>query len=73
MKTQSYNPSAIEVEFAKAIAELSKEIQEKVKSNNILSIENRSSEDNPLLVFKMADKDGDKHELVVKFIQRMDS
>ncbi len=72
MKTHSYNPSTIEVEFAKAIADLTKEIQEKIKSNTILNVENRSSEDNPILVFKLVDKEGDKHEMVVKFIQRMD-
>lgn len=72
MKTKSYNPSSLELEFAQAIIDLSEDIQAKIKSNKIIEIENRSKEDNPILVFKLEDEDGDRHEVVVKFIQRMD-
>ena len=72
MKTIHYNPSLIEIEFAKIIADLREEIQKKSAINTIEEIENNSSKDNPNLVFKLIDKDGDKHELIIQFIQRMD-
>lgn len=72
MKTNSYNPSAIELEFAQAIVELSTEIQSRLKSNKILKIENRIKEDNPTIEFVLEDQEGDKHEVVIKIIQRID-
>ena len=72
MKTIHYNPSLIEIEFAKIIADLREEIQKKSAINTIEEIENNSNKDNPNLVFKLVDKDGDKHELIIQFIQRMD-
>ncbi len=72
MKTIHYNPSLIEIEFAKIIADLREEIQKKSAINTIEEIENNSSKDNPNLVFKLVDKDGDKHELIIQFIQRID-
>lgn len=72
MKTSGYNPSPIELEFAQAIKELHKEIQEKIKSNRILEVQNNLNADNPTLIFKLEDMEGDKHELVLRFIQRLD-
>lgn len=72
MKTTSYNPSQIELEFAQAIKDLTKELQGKIKSTKIVEVQNNLKEDNPTLVFKLEDKEGDKHELVVKFIQRLE-
>ncbi|QHT71546.1 hypothetical protein GXP67_35230 [Rhodocytophaga rosea] len=72
MKTIHYNPSLIEVEFAKIIADLKEEIQKKSAFNTIEEIENNSTKDNPHLVFNLIDTDGDRHELIVQFIQRMD-
>ena len=72
MKTIHYNPSLIEIEFAKIIADLREEIQKKSAINTIEEIENNSSKDNPNLVFKLVDRDGDKHELIIQFIQRID-
>jgi hypothetical protein len=72
MKTIHYNPSLIEIEFAKIIADLREEIQKKSAVNTIVDIVNNTTTDNPNLVFKLQDKDGDTHELVIQFIQRPD-
>ena len=73
MKTLTYNPSTIEIEFAEAIQSLSGTLQEKIKSNKIISVENKLKEDNPLIIFKLLDKEGDTHEVVLKVIQRADN
>ena len=72
MKTISYNPSSIELEFADAILKLRSEINENINSNRILEIKKNDDEDNPSLVFYLEDHDGDKHEVVMKVIQRAD-
>lgn len=72
MKTVSYNPSKIEKEFAEVISKLTKEIENGLTENKIVSIENKLMADNPTLTFYLEDNDGDKHEVVVKIIQRMD-
>ena len=72
MKTIHYNPSLIEIEFAKIIADLREEIQKKSAVNTIVDIVNNSTTDNPNLILKLQDKDGDTHELVIQFIQRQD-
>lgn len=72
MKTTQYNPSPIEVEFAKIIAELKDTIQEKVPHYRIAEVNNNSRLDNPQVIFKLVDQDGDKHELLINFIQRAD-
>ena len=72
MKTISYNPSSIELEFADAILKLRSEINENINSNQILEIKKNDDEDNPSLVFFLEDHDGDKHEVVMKVIQRAD-
>jgi hypothetical protein len=72
MKTFLYNPSKIEKEFTQVVLELREEIQKKLSLYKIEEIKNNINEDNPTLIFKLKDKDGDKHELVVKFIQRLE-
>ncbi len=72
MKTVHYNPSLIEIEFAKIFADLQDEIQKKSAFNTIVDIELNNLKDNPSLIIKLEDKDGDKHELIVQFIQRPD-
>lgn len=71
MKTSSFNPSPIELEFAQAIKDLQEEIQKKI-SSKITDIQKNLNADNPTLVFKLEDNDGDKHEVVIKFIQRLE-
>jgi hypothetical protein len=72
MKTSTFNPSPIELEFAQAITDLQTEIQKKIKSNKIIDIQNNYNSDNPTLTFKLEDSEGDRHELVMRFIQRME-
>ena len=72
MITSSYNPSKLEIEIAEIIKELQPQIEEKLKDNVIENIKFSAEKDNPDLVLKMVDVDGDKHEVVIKLIQRPD-
>jgi len=72
MKTVKYNPSDLEVAFAQALEDLKDEIQKKLPDNEIIKIENRIKEDNPLVKFYLLDKDGDPHEMAIKVIQTPD-
>ncbi|MEQ8927829.1 MAG: hypothetical protein RLO81_18575 [Fulvivirga sp.] len=72
MKTTNYNPSNLEVQFARAIEDLQDQIEKNLPDNDIISVENRIAEDNPLVKFYLLDKDGDPHEMVVKIIQTPD-
>jgi hypothetical protein len=72
MKTIIYNPSKLEQDIALAIESLKGEIGKKLIGHEIVEIENKIDEDNPFLVMKIADEDGDLHEVVVKIIQRPD-
>lgn len=72
MITKSYNPSQLEVSMADIIKSLQDTINDKLEGNNIEDIEVNGEKDNPDLLFKLIDTDGDRHELVVKFIQRAD-
>ena len=71
MKTQSYNPSHIEVEFAHALEGLRQELEDKL-SSKITKVINRYQEDNPVLTFHLKDQDGDPHQVVIKIIQKPD-
>ena len=72
MRTEIYNPSQLEVEFANALNDLVPEIEKKLSANKIIKIENKIKEDNPMVLFHLQDTDGDLHELVIKLIQRPD-
>ncbi len=72
MKTSSYNPSTLETAFAKALENLKDEIQTQVGDITITGVDCFDMEDNPRLIFKFHDKDQDKHEIVVRIIQRSD-
>ncbi|MEP2774256.1 MAG: hypothetical protein ABJH05_19015 [Fulvivirga sp.] len=72
MKTSSYNPSDLEVAFAQALEDLKDDIQKRLPDNEIIKIENKIKEDNPLVKFYLLDKDGDPHEIVIKVIQTPD-
>ena len=69
MKTSSYNPSSLEVDFANALIILQKDIQKHLQDNKITNIESNLQRDNPMITFKLEDKDGDPHEIVVRIIQ----
>lgn len=72
MKTNQYNPSELEVNFARAIEDLQDQIEKHLPNNQVIKVENRIAEDNPLVKFYLLDNDGDPHELVIKVIQTPD-
>lgn len=73
MKTSNYNPSIFEVQLASAIKACKSQIeQELANDTKIVDIDDRMQRDNPMVIFHLEDKDGDRHELVVKIIQRPD-
>ncbi|MBK8291071.1 MAG: hypothetical protein IPK96_09045 [Flammeovirgaceae bacterium] len=69
MKTTSYNPSPLEVDFANALTILQKEIEKHLQNNQITHIEPNMTRDNPMVKFNLLDKDGDPHEIVVRIVQ----
>lgn len=69
MKTTSYNPSSLEVDFANALVILQKEVEKHLQANQIVNIESNLERDNPTVKFNLVDKDGDPHELVIRIIQ----
>jgi hypothetical protein len=69
MKTASYNPSPLEVDFANALSILQKELEKHLQHNQIVNVESQVKRDNPMVKFSLVDKDGDPHEIVVRIIQ----
>lgn len=73
MITKVYNPSPLEVEVAEIIKDLKEEFNNRLKTNNIVEILVNEEKDNPDLLLKLKDDDGDKHEIVIRLIQRPDT
>ncbi|RIJ42107.1 hypothetical protein [Pontibacter oryzae] len=74
MRTRFYNPSKLEVNFAKAVKDLTPQLETKLdEGERVIGIESVHDADNPLVIFKLEDKEGDLHEVVVQIIQRPDS
>ena len=69
MKTSTYNPSPLEVDFANALQILKEHIEKHLLDNQITHVENHLRKDNPMVKFSLVDKDGDPHEIVVRIIQ----
>jgi hypothetical protein len=69
MKTSTYNPSSLEVQFANALQIVRSEIEKHLPDNKITQVENHPGKENPMVKFSLVDKDGDPHELVVRIIQ----
>ena len=69
MKTSSYNPSPLEIDFANALQILREQIEPHLLDNNIVNVDNQHAKDNPVVKFQLVDKDGDAHEIVVRIIQ----
>jgi hypothetical protein len=69
MKTSTYNPSPLEVDFANALYILQKDLEKHLQGNQITKVETFLQRDNPMVKFNMVDKDGDPHEIVVRIIQ----
>ena len=73
MKTTTYNPSPLEVKFANAFEELKDQIETKLGDHKIVKIDKNVTVDNPLLRITLEDKDGDKHMVILKIIQKPDA
>ncbi|AKD04414.1 hypothetical protein PKOR_16630 [Pontibacter korlensis] len=74
MRTRFYNPSKLEVNFAKAIRELTEQVETKLdEGERVIDTKSIHDADNPMVIFKLEDKEGDLHEVVVQVIQRPDS
>ena len=69
MKTSSYNPSSLEIDFANALQILREHIQTHLLNNQITHVENYLNKENPMVKFSLVDTDGDPHEIVVRIIQ----
>ncbi len=69
MKTPTYNPSSLEVDFANALQILKDQIEKHLLNNKIASVENHLGKENPMVKFNLIDNDGDPHEVVVRIIQ----
>ena len=69
MKTSSYNPSPLEVDFANALHILQEQIEGHLQNNKIVKVESNLNRDNPMVRFNLVDKDGDPHEIVLRIIQ----
>ena len=69
MKTSSYNPSSLEVDFANALHILQEQIEKHLQDNQIVNVESNLNRDNPMVKFSLVDKDGDPHEIVIRIIQ----
>ena len=72
MKTTSYNPSPLEVEFARCIEENKDNLSNNLEGRSIIQIEQQTVADNPTVKVHIQDNDGDKHLLVLKLIQKPD-
>lgn len=73
MRTTYYNPSKLEVNFAKALEELTPLIEKRLEEGErVVEIEANHDADNPMVIYKLEDTEGDLHEVVVQIIQRPD-
>ncbi|MCC9167620.1 hypothetical protein [Pontibacter harenae] len=73
MRTTNYNPSPLEVNFAKAFKDLTPQLESRIEGGKVVNIESIHDADNPMVIFKLEDQEGDLHEVVVQIIQRPDA
>ena len=69
MKTSTYNPSPLEVDFANALHILQQDIEKHLQGNKIIEVTSDIKKENPMIRFHLLDKDGDPHEIVLRVIQ----
>jgi hypothetical protein len=69
MKTTTYNPSPLEVDFANALSQLQIELEKNLKDNRVVHVECNVKRDNPMVKFSLIDKDGDPHDVVIRIVQ----
>ena len=72
MKTAHYNPSKLEIDVAKGLVALKPELEKLLDGTTIVDIQADYTSDNPYVIIKAEDADGDHHELVMQVIQRPD-
>ena len=72
MKTTSYNPSPLEVDFANALHKICRQIEGELDNLKIDKVECDTDADNPFVKFYVKDQDDDPHEVVMKIIQLPD-
>ncbi|MCJ8166217.1 hypothetical protein MKJ04_15320 [Pontibacter sp. E15-1] len=73
MRTTHYNPSKLEVTFAQALEELAPNLEHRLEDGHrVIEIESILDADNPMVIYKLEDREGDLHEVVVQIIQRPD-
>lgn len=72
MKTLSYNPSKLEIDFANAITSLKVELEAKLEGISIQEISANTKKDNPEVTIEFTDADGDAHTIQLNVIQRPD-
>ena len=72
MITSDYNPSPLEVLMANILAEMKDEIGLRFSGHSIINAESDVDADNPTVVFHLEDHEGDRHQLVIKIIQKPD-
>ena len=73
MKTTTYNPSPLEIEFTDILESLKDQIAAKLNGNQIISFEKNTNVDNPLVRITLEDSEGDKHMVILKIIQKPDA
>ncbi len=72
METKQYNPSQLEIELAHGLTQLKVELEKYLSQNKITEIRSKENLDNPSVHILLEDTDGDKHELVIRIIQKVD-
>lgn len=72
MRTTYYNPSKLEVKFAKALEDLTPTWKKLDEGERVIGIASDHEADNPMVTYKLEDNEGDLHEVVVQIIQRPD-
>ncbi len=73
MKTESYNPSPLEVELTNSLLDIREKLNYNLSSIDIIEMKADLELDNPMLHITTKDHDGDLHEFVIKVIQRPDN
>jgi hypothetical protein len=73
MKTKYYNPSTLEVSFAIAFQDLTQQLEDRLNAGKVVNITPVHDADNPMVIYKLKDNEGDLHEVVVQIIQRPDN
>ncbi len=72
MKTNQYNPSPLELDFKTALHQVTNHLGPLLPNYQIEAVDVLKESDNPILLYKILDSDGDRHELILQVIQRPD-